>query len=93
MSFHRTLDMGLTREEFLRFLPAAVGRFEVDGQAIVCSHADHRCTIRLVPLPPRRVASVVVSRHRVEITLEGCSEEEGRAFVDTLTRTFLRGGG
>ncbi len=93
MEFHWDLDMSLSREEFFRLLPAAVGPFEVDGETIRWSGEDHRWTIRLVPLADRTMGSVVVPRHRVEITLESRSEAEGEAFMDRFHRGFLRGGG
>jgi hypothetical protein len=93
MTFHRSLEMSISREEFFRLLPAAVGRFEVDGDAVRWSDDDRGWTIRLVPLADRRLGSVVVPRHRVEIALEACSEAEGEAFMNRFHRSFLRGGG
>jgi hypothetical protein len=93
MAFHRSLEMSLTREEFFRLLPAAVGPFEVDGDTVQWSDGDRRWTIRLVPLAESRLGRVVVPRHRVEIALESHSEAEGQAFMDRFHRGFLRGGG
>jgi hypothetical protein len=93
MTFHREMEMSLSRDEFLRLLPAAVGPFEVDGETIRGSNGDRSWTIRLVPLSGRRLGSVVVSRHRVEIDLKSHSEAEGEAFMDRFHRGFLRGGG
>jgi hypothetical protein len=85
--------MGLLREEFFRLLPAVVNAFDVDGEWIRWSEDGRDGTIRLVRLPDRRLASVVLPRHRVEIALEVSSEEEGEAFLARLHRAFLRGGG
>jgi len=93
MSFHRSLEMSLSREEFLRLLRALVGAFEVDGETIRWSDAGRFWTIRLVPLSDRRVGSVAVPRHRVEIALEACPGAEGEAFMSRFHRGFLRGGG
>ncbi len=93
MNFHRSLEMSLSREEFFRLLPAAVGPFEVDGDTVRWSDGDRGWTIGLVPLADHRLGSVVVPRHRVEIALETCSEEEAEAFMDRFHRGFLRGGG
>jgi hypothetical protein len=92
-SFHRSLDMSVSREEFLRLLPAVVGSFEVDGDTVRWSDGERGWTIRLVPLPDRRLGSVVVPCHRVEIALEACSEAEGEVFMERFHRGFLRGGG
>ena len=93
MELHRNLEMSLSREEFFRLLPAAVGPFEVDGDTARWSDGNRRWTIRLVPLADHRLGSVVVHRHRVEIALESHSEAEGEAFMDRFHLGFLRGGG
>ncbi len=85
--------MSLSRAEFFRLLPAAVGPFEVDGETVRWADGDRRWTIRLIPLADGRLGSVVVPRHRVEITLESHSEAERDAFMDRFHRGFLRGGG
>jgi hypothetical protein len=93
MSFHRSLEMSVSREEFLRLLPAAVGPFAVDGDTIRGRDDHRRWLIRLVPLADCRVGSVVVPRHRVDIVIEDCPEEEAEAFMSRFCRGFLRGGG
>ncbi len=85
--------MSLSREEFFRLLPAAVGPFEADGETIRWSDDDRRWTIRLVPLADRPLGSVVVPRYRVEIALESRSEADGDVFMERFQRGFLRGGG
>lgn len=93
MDFHRTLEMSLSREEFLRLLPAAVSAFDTDGEMLWWANGHRRWTIRLRPLADHRLGSVVVPRHRVEIVLESCSEAEGEVFMAHFHRAFLRGGG
>lgn len=93
MNIHRNLEMSITREEFFRLLPAAVGPFEVDGNAVRGRGTASGWLIRLTPLADHRAGSVVVPRHRVEIVLEACSEIEGEAFMARFYRAFLRGGG
>ena len=93
MPFHRSLEMTVSREEFFRLLPAVVGSFEADGDVARWSDAGRRWTIRLVSLPERRLGSVAVARHRVEIDLEECGEPEGEAFMARFRRTFVRAGG
>ena len=85
--------MSLLREEFFRLLPAAVPVCEVDGDTVRWTEAGRDGTIRLVPLLDRRLGSVVVPRHRVEISLEGGTDAEGEAFMARFHRAFLRGGG
>jgi hypothetical protein len=93
MEFRHSAEMSISREEFLRLLPAAVEAFQVDGDTVGWSDARRRWTIRLVPLPHRRMASAVLPRHRVEFVLEACSAAEGAAFLERFHRAFLRGGG
>ena len=93
MVFRRSLEMSLLREEFFRLLPAAVPAYEVDGDTVRWSEGGRGGTIRLVRLEDRRLGSVVIPRHRVEIALEVESEAEGEAFLARFHRAFLRGGG
>ena len=93
MDFRRSLEMSISREEFFRLLPAAVGAFEADGDTICWSDAKRRWTIRVTPLPDLRLGSAAIPRHRVEIVFEACSEAEGAAFLERFHRAFLRGGG
>jgi hypothetical protein len=91
--FHRRLEMSISREDFLRLLPAVVGSFEVDGERVRWSDRDRAWTITLTPLADRRLGSVVVPRYRVEVALDACPEAEGEAFMARFHRTFMRGGG
>ena len=93
MDFQRAMEMSLSREEFLRLLPAAVGSFVVNGDEVRRSDGNRGWMIRLVPLADHRVGSVVVPRHRVEIVLEGYSEADADAFMNRFHRAFMRGGG
>jgi len=91
---HR-LEMTLSREEFLRLLPGAVGPLTETGEADVFEGGDgpRRWRIRLVPLPDLRVGRMVLPRHQVEIRLEGYAEGEAEGFMARFHRGFQRGGG
>ena len=93
MHVQRTLEMSITREEFFRLLPAAVGPFEVNGNTIMGDGTACGWVIRLVPLADRRLGAAVFPRHGVEIFLEGYSEAEAASFMERFHRGFLRGGG
>ena len=93
MDVRHSLEMSLSREEFFRLLPAAVGAFVVDGDTVRPSDARGGWVIRLVPLADHRLGSVVIPRHRVEIAIESRSEEEASAFMNRFHRALLRGGG
>ena len=85
--------MSLLREEFFRLLPGAVRDFSVEGDTVRWSEGGRGGTIRLVPLEGRRLGSVEIPRHAVDIDLEGWPEAEGEAFLARFHRAFLRGGG
>jgi hypothetical protein len=85
--------MGISREEFFRLLPGAVRSYEVDGDTVRWSEGGRGGTIRLVRLEDRRIGSVVIPRHSVEIALDADSEADGEAFLARFLRAFLRGGG
>lgn len=91
--FHLILEMTISRDEFVRLLPAAVGSFEADGDTFRACGSRPAWTIRLVSLEDRRVGSVTFPRHRVEIEVAAASEGEGEAFAERFRRAFLRGGG
>jgi hypothetical protein len=94
MDVQQSLEMGLSREEFLRLLPAAVASdFTVNGGTFHGQDGVCRWHIRLTPLADHRVGSVAVPRHRVEIVLQGCTEAEAEVFMARFHRAFLRGGG
>jgi hypothetical protein len=91
----RRLEMTLSREEFLRLLPGAVGPLMETREADLFEgrNGSRRWWIRLVPLRDLQVGRVVLPRHRVEIHLEGYAEEEAEAFMARFHRGFQRGGG
>ena len=93
MDFRRTLEMSLSREEFFRLLPSAVGSFEADGDTIRGDANACRWVIRLERLPDYRAGRVVVPRHRVDMLVDGCSQTDAEAFLERFRRGFLRGGG
>lgn len=94
MAVRFDLDMSLSREEFFRLLPAAVGPHGMreDGAAWG-SDGIRTWSIRPRPLEDRRLGRVVLPRHQVEITLEGYDQEEAMAFLARFHRAFQRGGG
>jgi len=87
--------MSISREEFLRLLPVAVGRSPFTEEAGVFSGRDgSRCwQVRLRPIANQRLGSVVLPRHRLDITFEGYSDQEAETFLVRFHRGFQRGGG
>jgi hypothetical protein len=95
MAIAFSLDMSLSREEFLRLLPAAVGPAAVEEKdgLFVGGDEPQRWTLRLVPLDDRHLGSVILPCHRVEIRLDGYSDVAAEAFLARFHRGFQRGGG
>jgi hypothetical protein len=87
--------MSLSREDFLRLLPGAVGAVWVEENegTFSASDGERRWSIRLSPLADRRLGSVALPSHGVEIHLDGYSEAEAAAFLIRFHRGFQRGGG
>ena len=87
-------EMGITRAEFLRLLPAAVGHatFRIDGDEI---HGDGAPSwqIKLRELPMRRIALVALPVLDVELVVDSPSGAEAQAFVDRFVLGFQRAGG
>jgi hypothetical protein len=91
---HQTLVMSLNREEFFRLLPAAVGPHAVDAEGLIHGPSGGGAwTIRLTPLEPLSLGSVVLPRCSVEISLNGFPDAAARAFLARFHRGFQRGGG
>ena len=93
MDVRHTVEMSISQEEFFRFLSAALGGYETDGRVARGISDGHPWTITLTPLPGQLLGSVLMPRHRVEITIDGCTDAEGAAFLERFHRAFLRGGG
>ena len=95
MSDSLSLEMTLSREEFLRLLPGAVGLAVATEEAGVSGvgMAHRRWRIRLIPLADSVLGSVALPRHRIEIQLEGYRKGELAAFMARFHRGFQRGGG
>ena len=91
--FRHTLDMCISREEFLRLLPAALGPFELDGATIRGTHRGRRWAISLTPQRDRRLGGIDLPLHRVDITVDDCPWPEADALLKRFRRGFLRGGG
>jgi hypothetical protein len=86
--------MGITRAEFLRLLPAAVGRapFLIEGDEIH-GHGAPSWRIRLREMPQRRIGLVALPVLEVELAVDAPSDAQAQAFVDRFLLGFQRAGG
>lgn len=97
---HRVLEMSISRPDFLRRLPAAVGLGAVGLEAVQeedghlgGQEGERRWSVRLEALADRQLARVTLPCHRVEIGLEGYGDAEAEAFMVRFLRAYQRGGG
>lgn len=88
-------QMGLSHEEFLRSLPAAVVGMDcrAEGTRIRISDGERRIEIQLGPEQQRRLGSLSLPQTRVSLILEGYSVEERETFLKRFDLAFQRGGG
>jgi hypothetical protein len=93
--WHRSYEMTISREEFLRLLPGAVegSIYREEGGDVTCGDADHGWRLRLEALPPLCHGTLALPRHRVEIRLTGYGSGEAEAFLSRFESRFQRGGG
>ena len=83
-------EMGITREEFVRLLPVAVGGHSFDDRGDVVHGQGWR--VRIAPMPHRRIALVVMPV--LDVTLEMESDGEiAAAFVERFLLGYQRAGG
>jgi len=88
-------DMTITRDEFLRSLPAAVdhAEFRIDGNEIRPLDPDRKWRIVINALADLSIGMIRLPRHHVEIFLSGFGIEETRRFLARFELYFRRGGG
>jgi hypothetical protein len=88
-------DMTISRGEFLRGLPAAVGHvgFVVDGSDIRYRGQGRAWRIRVVPLPDLELGMIRLPRQRVSIYLADYDAAATHEFLDRFELYFRRGGG
>jgi hypothetical protein len=88
-------DMTITRDAFLRSLPAAVSHvaFCADGDDIRSLDPAHAWRIALTPLPELRIGLIRLGRYRVGIFLNGYDDARTRLFLERFELYFRRAGG
>lgn len=93
---HHTYEMWITREEFLRCLPAAVANapFTITSSGAVSIGTEAKWRFAITELPERVLTPLVrCPRLHVALTLDGYSPEAANAFILRFLRYFQRGGG
>jgi hypothetical protein len=88
-------DMSISRDAFLRNLPAAVDHAEyvVDGPEIRAIDAGRAWRIVLEPLSDLALGMIVLPRQRVRIFLTEFTADEAARFLSRFELYFRRAGG
>jgi hypothetical protein len=87
--------MSLTRAEFLRLLPVAVGHaaWRIEGDDIAGEGTRPSWRIRLDKMPGRRFGAAELPVLDVTLDLEDATESDYAAFVRRFLLGFQRAGG
>lgn len=88
-------EMALTRAEFLRLLPLAVGQLQsrLEGECIEgCTH-DVEWTIRIIEQPERRIAGLTLPTLEVMLDCVAADRHGVQRFVERFLRAYQRAGG
>ncbi len=99
MKLPQAFEMTISRADFVRLLPAAVGHQPFDETVNVFSGIEHQPAgargwkIELLPLPALRIGAIHLERHRVQINFDGYAEADVAAFLTRFELYFRRGGG
>ena len=90
-------EMGYSEREFIRVLPAAMRDWPVSGGPDAWQVSDGAGTgiasIRISPLPERRIGSLSLPVLAVTIDLRSTPPEQATEFMRRFDRGFHRGGG
>ncbi len=89
MTFRRSVELGMAREELLRLLRVAFGEVLEDGDTINCPGAHVDATVRLTPRAGGPVGAGSSPRLLVQIVLDASCEAEAEVFMERFDRAFL----
>lgn len=88
--------MATSRPEFFRSLDVALKGMDytVNGDHIVVEDGEKRIDVRLSPLPPRVLSTLLkMERWKVSLEFAGYGGSEAEAFIARFDQAFQRGGG
>ena len=86
----RRWEMSITRAEFLRLLPAAVGS---QAAALEGTSGDVAWRLELADRDARRIASLAMPVLDVRLDLRASGPEAAERFVERFLRAYQRAGG
>jgi len=88
-------EMALTRKDFFRILPRAVGEntYSIDADGATVNVAGGVGAISLGPQQVRKIALMEVPWCRVDFQAKGLTDTQFEEFSEHFHRRFQRGGG
>lgn len=95
MKLPQSIEMTVTRADFLRLLPAAVGgvAFVEERDGFLHRAPQRAWRIAFEPLPELRIGLIRLERYRVGFAFEGYQETEIEAFMARFELYYRKGGG
>ncbi|ORU89423.1 MAG: hypothetical protein A6F71_00200 [Cycloclasticus sp. symbiont of Poecilosclerida sp. M] len=89
-----SIEMGFTRLEFNNLLLAQdVFEFTTNGNRVVFLYMDGEVKMRLGDDDYRCISSWKIPKIKIDLDFSGLEESSRRPFMNTFTKTFLKGGG
>ncbi|MEC4717732.1 hypothetical protein RY831_01085 [Noviherbaspirillum sp. CPCC 100848] len=94
-----TREMGCTEADLVRWLPGATRHAPIEshpcgaGLCHVVALESGRVEILAIPMPPRRIAGIVLPVLQVSFRFIGLDTDRRQAFMDYFDRYTRRGGG
>lgn len=87
--------MGITRAEFVRLLPAAIGLDEarLTNDALWGTWEGLEWRLTIAQRPSRRIAQLSVPVLEVILDFPGAARAQARPFVERFLRAYQRAGG
>jgi hypothetical protein len=91
----RSFEMSISRADFLRLLPRALGgaHFRENGNSFLYAEGERTWLLTLHPLQALDLGALRLERYKVEWVFSGFTEAEIHASVARFELHFRRGGG
>jgi len=88
-------EVNITRKEFLRQLPDAIGnlKFDVEGNQVIVKDGDKRVCITVKDEGTGSMGALDTPMKAISFAFDGYSEEEIEAFMDNYDENTMRFGG
>ncbi len=88
-------EMGISRADFLRLLPGALGSgiITMDGSSAVFEDGERRIEVSFEEMPERRIANLRLPVLRVSLKFSGFAEDRLKEALARFERAFARTGG